>query len=63
MRPLKQVKPEEMPEVLRGKYQYYTQANIEELLESGYTTEITPLEEAVHDYVQNYLVPGKKLGE
>jgi ADP-L-glycero-D-manno-heptose 6-epimerase len=53
----------DMPDALRGKYQYYTQANIEELLETGYTTEITPLGEAVADYVQNYLVPGKKLGE
>jgi ADP-L-glycero-D-manno-heptose 6-epimerase len=53
----------EMPETLRGKYQYYTQANIEELLETGYGAEITPLTEAVRDYVQNYLVPGRKLGE
>ena len=53
----------DMPDVLRDKYQYYTQANIEELLETGYGSEITPLTEAVHDYVQNYLVPGKKLGE
>jgi ADP-L-glycero-D-manno-heptose 6-epimerase len=53
----------EMPETLRDKYQYYTQANIEELLETGYGAEVTPLGEAVRDYVQNYLVPGKKLGE
>jgi ADP-L-glycero-D-manno-heptose 6-epimerase len=53
----------EMPEVLRDKYQYYTQADIGELIETGYTAEPTALAEAVRDYVQGYLVPGKKLGE
>jgi ADP-L-glycero-D-manno-heptose 6-epimerase len=53
----------EMPEALRGKYQYYTQADIGKLRESGYAKEPTPLDEAVRDYVQNHLVPGKKLGE
>jgi ADP-L-glycero-D-manno-heptose 6-epimerase len=52
-----------MPEVLRGKYQYFTQADVAKLRATGYTREMTPLEEAVRDYVQNYLVPGKKLGE
>jgi ADP-L-glycero-D-manno-heptose 6-epimerase len=53
----------EMPEVLRGKYQYFTQADIGKLRETGYTREMTLLDEAVRDYVQDYLVPGKKLGE
>lgn len=53
----------EMPEVLRGKYQYYTQADISKLRAAGYAAPVTPLSEAVRDYVQNYLVPGKKLGE
>ena len=53
----------EMPEVLRGKYQYFTKADISKLRASGYTKPVTPLREAVRDYVQNYLVPGKKLGE
>lgn len=53
----------EMPEGLRDKYQYFTQAEIGKLRESGFTKEITSLENAVRDYVQNYLVPGKKLGE
>ena len=53
----------EMPEVLRDKYQYFTQAEIGKLRESGYTREITSLETAVRDYVQNYLVTGKKFGE
>ncbi len=53
----------EMPENLRDKYQYFTQANIAKLRAAGFTQPITPLAEAVRDYVQNYLVPGKVLGE
>jgi ADP-L-glycero-D-manno-heptose 6-epimerase len=53
----------DMPEMLRGKYQYFTQADVTKLRESGYTRKMTPLVEAVRDYVQNHLVPGKKLGE
>jgi ADP-L-glycero-D-manno-heptose 6-epimerase len=52
-----------MPEVLRGKYQYFTQAEVGKLRASGYDRPLTPLAEAVRDYVQGYLVPGKKLGE
>jgi ADP-L-glycero-D-manno-heptose 6-epimerase len=53
----------EMPEVLRGKYQYYTKADIAKLRATGYTKPLTPLPEAVRDYVQGYMVPGKKLGD
>lgn len=53
----------DMPEVLRGKYQYFTQADISKLRGSGYLSPVTPLAEAVRDYVQNHLVPGRKLGE
>lgn len=52
-----------MPEILRDKYQYYTKANIGKLRDSGYTRPMTPLGAAVQDYVTNYLVPGRKLGE
>ena len=52
-----------MPEVLRGKYQYFTQADIGKLRATGYDRAMTPLNEAVRDYVQGYLVTGKKLGE
>jgi ADP-L-glycero-D-manno-heptose 6-epimerase len=51
-----------MPEILRGKYQYFTQADISKLRESGYQRAMTPLTDSVKDYVQNYLVPGRKLG-
>lgn len=53
----------DMPEVLRGKYQYYTKADISKIRDSGYTRPMTPLAEAVRDYVQGYLVPGRKLGD
>ncbi len=53
----------DMPEVLRGKYQYYTKADVTKLRGSGYSRPMTPLGEAVRDYVQAYMVPGKKLGE
>jgi ADP-L-glycero-D-manno-heptose 6-epimerase len=52
-----------MPEVLQGKYQYFTQADVTKLRASGYARAMTPLAEAVRDYVQGYLVPDRKLGE
>ncbi len=45
----------EMPEVLRGKYQYFTQAPMEKLRSAGYACQFTPLEKAVQDYVTTYL--------
>jgi len=53
----------DLPENLRGKYQYFTQADTAKLRATGYTRPMTPLREAVRDYVQNYLTPGRKLGE
>jgi ADP-L-glycero-D-manno-heptose 6-epimerase len=53
----------EMPEAIRDKYQYFTEAKIEKLRSAGFTGPITPLGEAVRDYVQNYLLPGRVLGE
>ncbi len=53
----------EMPESLRGKYQYFTEADITRLRQSGYRSAVTPLGDAVRDYVQNYMVPARKLGE
>ncbi len=52
----------EMPQMLRDKYQYFTQATIEKLKSHGYNYELFSLEEAVSDYVRNYLVPDLKLG-
>jgi ADP-L-glycero-D-manno-heptose 6-epimerase len=50
------------PAAIRDKYQYFTQADITKLLSAGYKKPITPLEDAVKDYVQNYLIGGKYLG-
>jgi ADP-L-glycero-D-manno-heptose 6-epimerase len=51
----------EMPEVIRDKYQYFTEANLARLRSAGYAAAVTPLEEAVGDYVRNYLVPDRRL--
>jgi ADP-L-glycero-D-manno-heptose 6-epimerase len=51
----------EMPDAIRDKYQYFTQANISRLRAAGYKAPVTPLEEAVKDYVRNYLAPDKRL--
>ena len=51
----------EMPELLRPKYQYSTQARIDRLRGCGYAAPITTLADAVRDYVTNYLVPGRAL--
>lgn len=53
----------EMPETLRGKYQYYTCANIDRLVASGWKGRTHSLDAAVTDYVSNYLIPGRRLGE
>jgi ADP-L-glycero-D-manno-heptose 6-epimerase len=53
----------EMPAALRDKYQYFTRADIAKLRRTGYTPPVTPLGEAVRDYVTNHLVPDKHLGE
>lgn len=46
----------EMPENLRPKYQYWTEANMERLRAAGYTEPFASLEEGVKDYTQNYLL-------
>ncbi|GAC1583541.1 MAG: ADP-glyceromanno-heptose 6-epimerase [Candidatus Elarobacter sp.] len=52
----------EMPEALRGRYQYRTVATTGRLHEAGWTQPATPLEDAVRDYVRNYLLTGTVLG-
>jgi ADP-L-glycero-D-manno-heptose 6-epimerase len=51
----------EMPEAIRGKYQYFTQANLLRLHGAGYATPVTSLENSVNDYVRKYLVPDQRL--
>ena len=45
----------EMPEGLRAKYQYFTQADMGKLRNAGYATPFVSLEDAVRDYVTMYL--------
>lgn len=52
----------EMPEYLKERYQYFTQAKVERIREAGYDKQITPVEEGVKDYVQNYLLGKQYLG-
>jgi len=44
-----------MPEHLREKYQYYTQADMTKLRSAGYSAPFTSLEEGVRMYVQDFL--------
>lgn len=45
----------DMPPDIRDQYQYYTEAKMEKLRTAGYPVKFRPLEEAVYDYVVNYL--------
>lgn len=45
----------EMPDTLRGKYQYFTEANTEKLRAAGYAKPFFSLEDSVRDYVMSYL--------
>lgn len=47
----------DMPEDIRDKYQYFTEANMSKLQKAGYTEKFCSLEEGVTDYVKNYLLP------
>ncbi|MGL4568486.1 MAG: NAD-dependent epimerase/dehydratase family protein, partial [Fusobacteriaceae bacterium] len=44
-----------MPEDLRGKYQYFTEAAMVKLKRAGYDKPFYTLEEGIKDYVVNYL--------
>ena len=45
----------EMPDAIRGQYQYFTQGSVENLRRAGYNAGFTPLEAAVGHYVTGYL--------
>ncbi|MGM0381604.1 MAG: ADP-glyceromanno-heptose 6-epimerase [bacterium] len=46
----------DMPEELRERYQYFTEADISKLRNAGYEEEIYTLEEGIKDYLENYLL-------
>jgi ADP-L-glycero-D-manno-heptose 6-epimerase len=45
----------DMPEDIRKKYQYFTEAKMEKLRSAGYSEPFYSLEDGVGDYVKNYL--------
>ena len=51
----RQVDYVEMPESIRGQYQYFTEARIEKLRSAGCPVTFRSLEDAVYDYVVNHL--------
>lgn len=53
----------DMPDYLAPKYQYFTEANLKKIRNAGYSENLFTLEEGVRDYVKNYLLPEKYLGE
>ena len=48
----------DMPETLKGKYQYFTEAEVGKLRAAGYNRAFTSLEDAVTDYIRNYYLAG-----
>lgn len=46
----------DIPQDIRDKYQYYTQADIQKLRKVGYKKSFYSLENGVTDYVSNYLI-------
>lgn len=49
------------PADIRENYQYFTEANINKLIESGYDKGFHTLEQGIEDYVHNYLMDHKYL--
>jgi ADP-L-glycero-D-manno-heptose 6-epimerase len=49
----------DMPEAIRDKYQYFTEASMGKLRDAGYAAPLTQLEDGVRDYVTNHLAPSQ----
>jgi ADP-L-glycero-D-manno-heptose 6-epimerase len=49
----------DIPEDIRNKYQYFTEAKMEKLKTIGYVKPFCKLEEGINDYIKNYLVEKK----
>ena len=48
----------DMPEDIRDKYQYFTEANMDKLRSAGYHAKFYSLEDGIDDYVRGYLRTG-----
>lgn len=46
----------DMPEDIRDKYQYFTEADMSKLIAAGYSDQFYSLEEGIADYVKNFLI-------
>ncbi len=53
----------DMPESIRETYQYHTCAETQKIRQSGYTASAISLEDAISDYIRNYLMPNRHLGD
>jgi ADP-L-glycero-D-manno-heptose 6-epimerase len=51
----------DLPEHLKEKYQYFTEANIDKIKKASFSSSISNLEDGVTDYVKNYLLVNKFL--
>jgi ADP-L-glycero-D-manno-heptose 6-epimerase len=52
----------DMPEDIREKYQYFTQADLTKIRDAGYNRPIMNVQNGVKDYVKNYLLKNNYLG-
>ena len=52
----------ELPDHLADKYQYFTEANLKSIKQSGYNKPLSSLEDGVSDYVKKYLLGKQFLG-
>ncbi len=53
----------DMPDWLKPRYQYFTQASISKLRRLGYPGQFYSFENAVREYIKEYIEPGKHLGD
>ena len=49
----------DIPDDIKDKYQYFTEANMQKLKSTGYRETFYSLEKGILDYVNNYLLPNK----
>lgn len=57
-----QIEYVDLPEHLREKYQYFTEAKMGKIKKAGYNLPIRSLEDGIADYVKNYLLGKEYLG-
>lgn len=59
--PLAEIEYFDMPEDLREKYQYFTEANMDKLKAAGYVEGFTSLEDGIKEYVTEFLKSDYKI--